>query len=116
MTVVDSDLRKAAFLREACRALGLSTHVIAGRIEAAPPQLADILSARALADLPSLLIHAARHLKSDGIALFPKGKRFQEELSMARHSWDFDVDAVESISDGSAAILKIGKIRRAKHE
>jgi len=46
--LIESDQRKAAFLRTAARELGLSVVVIAERIELAPEQDADVVSARAL--------------------------------------------------------------------
>ena len=116
VTLVDSDLRKLTFLREAVRMLGLSSRVIGGRIESVPPQGADVLSARALADLPNLLVFAKRHLREGGLALFPKGARYEEELARARKGWIFDVSVLPSVTDGSAAILKIGKIRSASQE
>ena len=47
--LVESDRRKAAFLREAARACGAAVAVHAQRIEAVPPLAADVITARALA-------------------------------------------------------------------
>jgi 16S rRNA (guanine527-N7)-methyltransferase len=49
--LVESDQRKAVFLREAARVTGAAAMVHAIRIEAAPPLAADIVTARALAPL-----------------------------------------------------------------
>lgn len=112
VTLVESDLRKATFLRQAAQALSLSVTVHSFRIEALAPQNADILSARALAPLSDLLAHAERHLRKGGIAVFPKGARFAAELDDARKLWAFDVDAQPSLSDSEAAILVIRNIHR----
>ncbi len=113
-TLIDADVRKTIFLREAVRVLGLETAVIAGRIETIPPQSADVLSARALADLPTLLSYAERHLVPGGIALLPKGARRQDEITAASEGWSFRCDSVPSVSQPDAAILIVREIRRAK--
>ncbi|GAA0297244.1 16S rRNA (guanine(527)-N(7))-methyltransferase RsmG [Rhodovulum strictum] len=111
--LIESDQRKATFLRTAARELGLgNVTVLAERIESLPPRHADVISARALAPLTELLDHAERHLAEDGIALFPKGARHGEELDAALASWRFDVQKIPSTTDPQAVILKIGGIAR----
>lgn len=112
LTMVESDVRKCTFLRTANRELGLTARIIAKRIEAVEPQDADVLSARALAPLPDLLAHAHRHLQPGGVALFPKGRRFSEEIRAARAHWRFDLEESGSITDPEAAILKLERIDR----
>ncbi|WGT51994.1 16S rRNA (guanine(527)-N(7))-methyltransferase RsmG [Thioclava nitratireducens] len=107
VALVESDLRKSAFLSTVSRELSLNTRVIAQRIEEIGPLDADVVSARALASLPKLLEFTAPHLKPDGTALFPKGARWQEELAQARESWSFDHEAIESLSDPNSVVLKI---------
>ncbi|PTW50535.1 MULTISPECIES: 16S rRNA (guanine(527)-N(7))-methyltransferase RsmG [Rhodovulum] len=113
VTLVESDQRKATFLRTVCRDLGLATtNVIDTRIELAEPQGADVLSARALAPLPRLLDYAERHLAPGGTALFPKGARFADEIDAALASWRFDVQNHPSKTDPQAVVLKLGGIAR----
>lgn len=112
VTLVESDLRKATFLRQAAQSLSLDLHVLSSRIESLAPQNADILSARALASLCDLLSYASKHLRAGGTAVFPKGARYAEELAEARKSWSFDVNTLPSLSDDSAAILVIRNIHR----
>ncbi len=112
VTCVESDQRKAAFLRTVVRELGLPARVLAERAEEAAPLQADVLSARALAPLARLLPQAERHLKPGGQALFPKGESFRDELSEALETWSFQSEEYPSITDGSAVILSLGDIRR----
>jgi 16S rRNA (guanine527-N7)-methyltransferase len=114
VTLVEADLRKATFLRQAALKLGLPVAVISARIESLPALQADVLSARALTALPALLALAATHLRADGVAVFPKGARYSEELVQARKAWVFDVETRPSLSDDEAAILVIRNIHRAK--
>jgi 16S rRNA (guanine527-N7)-methyltransferase len=113
VTLVESDLRKATFLRQASQSLGLAVEVASKRIESLDPANADVLSARALALLTSLLGFAHQHLAQTGTALFPKGARFLEEIADARKAWTFDVDIKQSLSEAEAAILVIRNIHRA---
>jgi 16S rRNA (guanine527-N7)-methyltransferase len=114
VTLVESDQRKAAFLRQTAQKLGLSVEVLAKRVESLPPQMADVVSARALAPLSDLLGLAFPHLTADGTALFPKGARHAEEISEARRFWSFDLESRPSASDPDAALLIIRKIYRAQ--
>lgn len=116
VTLVESDLRKATFLRQAAQALKLDVKVESQRIESLAPLHADVLSARALASLPELVAIASQHVQPNGLAIFPKGARFQEELAQARESWAFDVDTRPSLSDGEAAILVIRSIHCARND
>ena len=115
MTLVEADLRKATFLREAARSLNLTATVHACRIEVLPPQRADVLSARALAPLPLLLSYLERHMDTSGVALFPKGARHAEEVTAARQRWTFELETVASVSDPNAGVLVIRNSHRANH-
>lgn len=112
-TLIESDQRKGTFLRTVIRELALDhVEVHARRIEDTPPQDADVVSARAVAPLAKLLCHAERHLGAHGVALFPKGARYQQELDEALASWRCRVQKIPSKTDPEAVILKIGGIAR----
>lgn len=110
MTLVESDQRKAVFLRQAIRELGLQAVVRSQRIEQIADQRADVVSARALAALPELLALASPLLADGGTCLFAKGASRQQELDAARQSWSFSVAEVPSITDPGAAILRITEV------
>lgn len=112
-TLVESDRRKAAFLRTVARELDIVVEVIAERIEDVPPLRADVVSARALAPLSVLLDFAERHLVPGGTALFMKGAAYERELTDALASWRFDVQKIPSRTDRDAVILSIGGLARA---
>lgn len=114
VTLVESDQRKATFLRQAIQNLQLDAAVRSERIESIESLGADVLSARALAPLSQLLSYAAKHLCADGLAIFPKGARYAEELSDAQRDWAFESEIKSSLSDSDAAILLLRKINRAK--
>jgi len=113
VNLVEADLRKAAFLRETARQMGLSVGVFSRRIEDLPPQTADVISARALAPLPALCAHAARHLATAGVALFQKGARHADELELARQGWQMDVTIIPSVTDAEAVLFRIERLTHA---
>lgn len=113
VTCIESDIRKATFLRTVLRETGVEAVVISDRIEKVPEQRADVFSARALASLDKLLGFAERHLSPNGICLFPKGLKHQEEIDEALENWCFEVDKTPSVTSPDAVILSVGAIKRA---
>ncbi|WP_171097409.1 16S rRNA (guanine(527)-N(7))-methyltransferase RsmG [Ruegeria sp. HKCCD7255] len=111
-TMVESDQRKSAFLRAVIREIGVNCRVMSKRIEVVEPLSADILSARALADLTTLLSFCNRHLHASGTALLPKGASWKKELSKAQEEWKFTADPIKSITEPQAVILKITGVSR----
>jgi 16S rRNA (guanine527-N7)-methyltransferase len=114
VALVESDGRKATFLRQVARELALQVQVFGQRIESLPGQHADVLSARALAPLTDLLKMLETHGKPDGIAIFQKGEHHPEEIAAARTTWAFDVDVLPSLLDPRAAILIVRNLERAQ--
>lgn len=110
--LIESDQRKAVFLREVVRETGCKAIVRTERIEETPPVGADALTARALAPLPMLLGFAFRHLRPGGIAILPKGAAFQEELTAASDHWQFTLEVYPSITDPDGHVLRISNLRQ----
>jgi 16S rRNA (guanine527-N7)-methyltransferase len=112
MTLIESDQRKAVFLREASRAMGLETTVLTSRVETAEAQQADVISARALAPLSRLLSLAKYHLRLDGLAIFPKGESAEKEIADAQSTgWNFDLARHKSVTDPAGVILTLRNIQ-----
>ena len=113
VTLVESDQRKAIFLRAVARELGLNILVEAQRIDKLAPQAADVVSARALMPMKALLPHLHRHLDPSGIAILHKGRRFAAEIDEVKPDWDFELTQYPSITDPEARILILKGITRA---
>ena len=113
VVLMESDQRKAVFLRTVIRELSLPADVIAARIEAAVPQSADVISARALARLTRLLALSEPHIGDDTLCLFPKGRSWADEVEEARADWSFRLDPVPSTTHEDGVILRITEARRA---
>lgn len=111
-TLIESDQRKATFLRTAARELSLNATVLTARIDEAPPQDADVVSARALAPLSMLFEMTSHHLQPEGQALFHKGKTAATEIAEARRNWSFTLEQRDSFTDPAARLLLIQRISR----
>ena len=116
VTLIESDQRKAAFLRTAIRDLYAPATVLNKRVETVEPLAADVVSARAFAPLPALLGHVHRHLRPGGVALLPKGARWEEERSAAEAAWRFSMVAHPSTTHQKAVILQISELSHAQPE
>ena len=109
ITLIEADARKAAFLGEAARHMGLAKppKVMVGRIESVPTVGADVVTARALAPLGQLLAWADRHRAANAICLFHKGKDWRTELTEATRDWDIAATPHASATERDAVILRI---------
>ena len=113
MTLVESDKRKATFLSQAARQLGLSVTVRSDRAEVLLPLGADVVTARALAPLTTLCGIAARHMAAEGVAIFPKGTQADKELEDAATHWQFQAEQTQSKTDPAGRILTLKSIQHA---
>lgn len=114
--LVESDKRKAAFLREAARNTAAPVTVHAARIEQLEPFPADVVTARALAPLSDLLALSAPFLTSKTRCIFSKGQNVAVELTDAHKRWRITVDQRPSRTDPSGAILCIDEVRRVQSD
>ena len=112
VTLIEADTRKAAFLREAARETGAHVTILNARIEDATPPAASIVTARALAPLPTLLHWAAPLLLPSGCCLFLKGKSVEDELTEAGTRWHMTIERTPSRTDPEGVILALSHIRR----
>ena len=89
VTLVESNGKKARFLREAVRTLGLGdVDVAESRIEALDrPGRYAAITARALATLPQILALGGHLLATDGVLLAMKGARPDDEIAALPPGW-----------------------------
>lgn len=104
--LVDSDNKKCEFLKTVSRETDVKVNVVNDRLEKVTKNLkADMVVARALANLPKLMKHmegfGAKH------ALFLKGKAYEEEIGMAKKDYEFDYEAFPNAVSEEGKILLI---------
>ncbi len=123
-TLIESDTRKAAFLREVARAMGplpgITVEILPARAESVRTQvnfvLPRVVSARALAPLEQLLALAFPLSPPGTTGLFCKGKEAAREVDVAKRNWTFDVALVPSVTDSSGRIAVITNLEHKKKD
>ena len=111
--LVESNNKKAAFLKTVLSALGAPATVHVCRIEDSVVRVGmpEIVTARALAPLPKLLGLASPWLENGAIGLFHKGRDYSAEVTESRYGWDFDLVEHQSRIDPESRILEISGLR-----
>lgn len=115
-TLIESNAKKAAFLRTALGLAGVKAEVEQARIEQsrAKGRAADVVSARALAPLGALLGLASPWLEAGATGLFHKGRDYRSEVDESRDAWHFDLLEHRSIADAESVVLEIRNLRRKR--
>jgi 16S rRNA (guanine527-N7)-methyltransferase len=110
----ESNNKKAAFLREALRVTGckgvVHTERLEGKTVVAPR--ADVVTARALAPLETLLEWAGPFMQNGAQAMFHKGQDVEQELTQAQKYWRIQFTKHQSLTDSQGIILQVQEASR----
>jgi 16S rRNA (guanine527-N7)-methyltransferase len=115
--LVESNGKKAAFLREAVRITGVPATVHPERIENFGDSFggnADVVTARALAPLKSLCDQAFPLLAKGAIGLFLKGQDVEAELTEAAKYWTVEAGLKPSVTSRDGVIVVVRGLKPAK--
>jgi 16S rRNA (guanine527-N7)-methyltransferase len=107
--LIESDTRKAAFLREAARTTQAPVTVHNERIESAAELIGpvDVVTARALAPMDRQLSLAQSLLSTGARGIFLKGQDVDSELTQAAKSWSIDYSIQPSLTDPRGRIVLV---------
>jgi len=108
--LIESDQRKASFLRAVSRETGAPAIVHCGRVEIELPKLVgevDAISARALAPLPTLIDWSNEHLLKNAVGVFLKGENWRAELTDAKRKGSFEYKEKQSVTNPAARIILV---------
>ncbi|MGE5266378.1 MAG: 16S rRNA (guanine(527)-N(7))-methyltransferase RsmG [Deltaproteobacteria bacterium] len=115
VTLVESDSRKAAFLREVARQTGCAVDILGTRIESSSTRdkvgTVEVVSARAVAPLTELLGLAYPFWGPTTVGLFLKGREVEKEVDAARQVWDFELELKPSLTDISSRVARIRNLK-----
>ncbi|HEY8189769.1 MAG TPA: 16S rRNA (guanine(527)-N(7))-methyltransferase RsmG [Micavibrio sp.] len=115
VTLIESDQKKCAFLTNVSHETKTPVRILAQRIEQATESLPppDIITARALAPLSSLLTLIRPWVEKNPnlVCIFPKGAQAMAEIEAAQGIAAFDVMPYASKTDETARILTLRNIR-----
>jgi 16S rRNA (guanine527-N7)-methyltransferase len=112
--LVESNGKKAAFLREAIRVTQVPALVQQKRIEDCGDSFGDkvdVVSARALSPLTMLCAHAFPLISRGAIGLFLKGQDVAAELTKATKYWNIECELVPSRT-GDGVIVLVRRLER----
>lgn len=108
MHLIESDSRKAAFLREVSRETDARAIVHNARCEDALSNIdPEIICSRAMTGMPSLIGYARPFVEKSAIALFLKGRDVASELTRTPIPSNFSVDIASSLVDPKGAVVKV---------
>lgn len=115
VTLIESTGKKAAFLAEAGRAMGLSNlTVVNARIESVKLAFKpEAITARALARLEKLLAYGFGMQGESTRYFLPKGQDVEGELTEAAKCWHMSVIRHASVTSPDGTILEIADLARA---
>lgn len=112
-TLVDSVAKKTRFLEAVRDALALpDVAILNARVEALPTMGVEVATARAAAPLATLFDWTIRHVRPGGTWVFPKGRRWADEVADAEQLFRFDYEAIPSITDPEARIILARNLKR----
>ncbi len=114
--IVESDERKCQFIRAVSRETSAPIRIHTSRIEDLETKniQPELITARALASAEKLLDYTVPWLAQNPELkmLLLKGALADEELEIARKSFDFEVQSHASVTDPAASILSLSSIKK----
>lgn len=112
--LVESIAKKCRFLEAVAAELELGSAAVIhnARVEALPRFRADVITARACANLAQLFDWGLRFAASSTLWLLPKGASVDDELAAARQRFAFDAELVPSRTDERARIVVAKGVKR----
>ena len=111
--LIDSLNKRCKFLQAVVDELALPAKVIWGRAEEQRVTV-DIVTARAVAAMETLLGYAQPCFDRGAQGLFLKGEKAEAELTQAWKSWRFEAEVLPSVSDARGRIVSIGNLKRVR--
>ena len=109
--LVEKNKKKANFLHEVVKEIGLKVEILSKNVELIKPQKADFITSRAFGNLDQLLRISYIHKNNNNtICIFPKGVNFLEEIEISTNNWNYELEKIKNIIDDNSFILKIRNI------
>lgn len=115
-TLVESIRKKTLYLNEVAQKTETSVSVINDRIENIKGCKFDVITSRAMTSLTDLLQYAISFCHKKTVCIFPKGRKFAEEISEAQKKWLFNCQIENSDVSDEGKILIITNISKKKEK
>ena len=108
----ESNKRKCEFLKEVSRITNTNISIVNIRAQKLDGRSALAITSRALASLDALLEISMPILREKGVCVFPKGRTWKEELTVAEKKFIINYNTVQSITSSDSKIIIITKVRK----
>lgn len=108
----ESNKRKCEFLKEVSRITNTNISIANIRAQKLDGGSALAITSRALASLDALLEISMPILREKGVCVFPKGRTWKEELTVAEKKFIINYNTVQSITSSDSKIIIITKVRK----
>ncbi len=114
VSLIESNAKKCAFLRAVAREIDVNVEIHNLRIEGfiSTDNAPEVVTARALTNLNSLLDYCELWISGKTIGLFHKGREYQKELKECHDKWRFDLIEHKSEITEDSVILEISNLIR----
>jgi 16S rRNA (guanine527-N7)-methyltransferase len=114
VTMVEPRRGRVEFLQSCLDALGVAkdNRVLRGKVETLPAAPFSIISARAVASLPTLFAAASHCATNETLWLLPKGQSAADEVAQSRQTWHGMFHVEHSATNAEALIVVAKGIRR----
>lgn len=114
ISLVESIAKKTLYLNEVKKNCGLDVEILNQRIESLPHKKVDVITSRAMASLKELLKYTQAFCSEKTVCIFPKGKKYAEEIEEARKDWNFDCQIFDSETSDEGKILVIKNLLKKR--
>lgn len=113
-TLIEPRGRRADFLSAVVRGLGLTDRISVeqARAEVVSGQIADVISARAVASIDQLFAMSSHLRARDTTYLLPRGRSGRDDLALAQARWHGMFHVEHSLTDPESTIVVASKVHR----
>lgn len=111
--LIESDIKKCIFLKEAVRIFALPVTVLNERAEKVTLEKVDVVTARALKNVNELLKLGGGFITPDTTCFFLKGEKVDEELAAV--TYKMHVEKIQSQTSPEGCLLKLTHIDYNNH-
>ena len=109
--LAEPSAKRCAFLRQVMRETGAGAEILQAKVKDIETFPVDIVTARALAPIATLIEWGLPYLREDGEFWLLKGSRVEEELTLAKKNWNMKTEIFPSKTGNGGKILKLSNIR-----
>ena len=110
VSLIESITKKTLYLNEVKKICQVDVEIINQRIENIKKEKVDVITSRAMTSLDNLFNYTKNFASTKTTCIFPKGKKYAEEIEEAKKHWSFDCQIFDSETSEEGKILVISHL------